>query len=172
MVEQFHLQGEEPLIVLPLKGCLGLAPSRLSKQWGWTFYQYFCWDWGSSHLMWIAFLGLSGDLRGFLVNYVEVIDWGKKVMEILAVFQYGRCCRLGVFFDSLTQSPWRFLQYRRSCIHLPYTPSGRLDPSFGHWRSCPLGASAWISGCWLLWNTRVLECTWKIFLKDSLNPGK
>ena len=21
------------------------------------------------------------------------------------------------------------------------------DPSFGHWRSCPLGASAWISGC-------------------------
>ena len=49
----------------------------------------------------------------------------------------------------------------RSYIHLPYTPSGRLDPSFGHWRSCPLGASAWISGCWLLWNILVLACTWR-----------
>ena len=44
----------------------------------------------------------SGDLRRFFVDYVEVIDGGKRVMEILAVFQYGRCCGLGVFFDPLT----------------------------------------------------------------------
>ena len=39
--------------------------------------------------------------------------------------------------------------------------SDRLDPSFGCWRSCPLGASALISGCWLLWNILVLVCTWR-----------
>ena len=47
-------------------------------------------------------LGLSGDLRRFFVDYVEVLNGRKRVMEILAVFQYGRCCRLGVFFDSFT----------------------------------------------------------------------
>ena len=31
-------------------------------------------------------LGLSGDLRGFFVDNVEIIDGGKRVMEILAVF--------------------------------------------------------------------------------------
>ena len=49
----------------------------------------------------------------------------------------------------------------RSYTHLPYTPSGRLDPSFDRWRSCPLGVSTWISRCWLLWSTLVLACIWR-----------
>ena len=59
----------------------------------------------------------------------------------------------------------------KSYIHLPYTPSGRPDPSFGRWRSCPLGASAWISGCWLLWNTLVKFLTpWNPCCKDFHHP--
>ena len=35
-------------------------------------------------------LGLSGDLRGFFVDYVEVLNGRKRVMEIFAVFQYTK----------------------------------------------------------------------------------
>ena len=84
----------------PTLGCFGLAPSRLSKQWGMDILPIFLLRLGSSRLMWITSSGLSGDLRRFFVDYVEVLNGRKRVMEILAVFQYSRCCRLGVFFDS------------------------------------------------------------------------
>ena len=85
MVEQLLLQGE-PLIIHQLWGALGLAPSRLSKQWGMDILPMFLLRLGSSRLMWIASLGLSGDLRRFFVNYIEVLNGRKRVMEILAVF--------------------------------------------------------------------------------------
>ena len=81
----------------PTQGCLGLAPSRLSKQWGMDIFPIFLLRLGSSHLYVDCLLGLPGDLRGFFVDYVEILNGRKRVMEILAVFQYGRCCRLGVF---------------------------------------------------------------------------
>ena len=40
----------------PTWGCLGLAPSRLSKQWGMDILPIFLLRPGSSHLMWIASL--------------------------------------------------------------------------------------------------------------------
>ena len=72
---------------------------------------------------------------------------GRGSVEILTVFQYGRGCRLGVFFDSLAKSPGGFPNVggvTSICLALP---SGRLDLSFGRWRLCPLGASAWILRC-------------------------
>ena len=63
-------------------------------------------------------LGLSGDLRRFFVDYVKVFDGRKRVMEILAVFQYGRCCRLGVFFDKRYMYMTRTLQVYNICPSL------------------------------------------------------
>ena len=40
----------------PTRGCLGLAPSRLSKQWGMDILPIFLLRLGSSRLMWIASL--------------------------------------------------------------------------------------------------------------------
>ena len=51
-----------------------------------------------------GFLGLSSDLRGVSVNYAEVLDRGQRVVEICAMFKYGRCARFGVFFGSLPES--------------------------------------------------------------------
>ena len=70
----------------PTLGCLGLAPSRLSKQWGMDIFPIFLLRLGSSRLIVDRLLGLSGDLRRFFVDNVEVIDGGREVMEILAVF--------------------------------------------------------------------------------------
>ena len=83
----------------PTLGCLGLAPSRLSKQWGIDILPIFLLRLGSSPSDVDRLLGLSGDLGRFFVNNVEVIDGGERVVKILAVFQYSRCCRFGVFFD-------------------------------------------------------------------------
>ena len=38
-----------------------------------------------------GFLGLLSDLRGVSVNYAEVFNRGQRVVEICAMFKYGRC---------------------------------------------------------------------------------
>ena len=38
-----------------------------------------------------GFLGLLSDLRGVSVNYAEFLDRGQRVVEICAMFKYGRC---------------------------------------------------------------------------------
>ena len=85
----------------PTLGCFGLAPSRLSKQWGMDILPIFLLRLGSSRLMWIASLASLVNWEGSLSIMLKSSMEGRGVMEILAVFQYGRCCRLGVFFDSL-----------------------------------------------------------------------
>ena len=167
MVEQLLLQGEEPLIVLQLRGAWVWHLVDCQSSGGWTFYQYFFWDWGLA-----ALCGLLPWPPWWLERVLCQLCWSPQCRE-----EGGENpCSVSVWQTLSTWSvlwlsrlrPWRFLQYMRSCIHLPYTPSGRLDPSFGCWRSCPLGASALISGCWLLWNILVLVCTWRFSWKIHL----
>ena len=56
VVEQLLLQGGGDADNSPTLGCLGLAPSRLSKQWGMDIFPIFLLRLGSSRLMWIASL--------------------------------------------------------------------------------------------------------------------
>ena len=86
----------------PTLGCLGLAPSRLSKHWGMDIFPIFLLRLGSSHLMWIASLASLVTWEDSLSIMLKSLMEGRGVMEILAVFQYGRCCQLGVFFDPFT----------------------------------------------------------------------
>ena len=83
----------------PTLGCLGLAPSRLSKQWGIDILPIFLLRLGSSRLMWIASLASLVTWEGSLSMMLKSLMEGERVVKILAVFQYGRCCRFGVFFD-------------------------------------------------------------------------
>ena len=156
----------------PTLGCFGLAPSRLSKQWGMDILPIFLLRLGSSRLIVDHLLGLVWWLEKVLCQLCWSPQWKEE--------GDGNPCSVSVWQMLSTWSvlwlsrlePWRFLQYMRSYIHLLYTPSDRLDPSFGHWRSCPLGASALTSGCWLPLKHTCTGVYLKIFLKDSLNPGK
>ena len=116
----------------PTLGCLGLAPSRLSKQWGIDILPIFLLRLGSSRLMWIASLALSGDLGRVFIDNAEVIDGGERVVKILAVFQYGRCCRFGPnrfgppsMTSALSiKTPSQVTREAKEAIHIR-----RLDPS-------------------------------------------
>ena len=68
-----------------------------------------------------CFLGLSGDLRGFFVDYVEVIDGGEGVMEILAVFHSSQCFD---DFNIIDKEPSQVTREAKEAIHIR-----RLDPS-------------------------------------------
>ena len=86
---------------------------------------------------------------------------GRGWLKSLQCFSMAKVVDLEVFFDSLTKSPGGFPNVggvTSICLALS---SGRLDLSFGRWRLCPLGASAWILRCWLPWNRPVLACTWR-----------
>ena len=145
----------------PTLGCFGLAPSRLSKQWGMGHLPIFLLRLGSSHLMWIASLASlvnwEGSLSIMLKSSMEGRGWWKSL----------QCFSMADVVDlecSLTLSPRALevsLQYMRSYIHLPYTPSGRLDPSFGHWRSCPLGCISMDFRVLTPLKHLVLACTWR-----------
>ena len=86
----------------PTLGCLGLAPSRLSKQWGMDILPMLLLRLGSSCLMWIASLASlvtwEGSLSTMLKSSIEGRGWWKS----LQCFSMAWCCRFGVFFDPLT----------------------------------------------------------------------
>ena len=67
----------------PTLGCLGLAPSRLSKQWGMDILPIFLLRLGSSHLMWIASLASlvtwEGSLSIMLKSSMEGRGWWKSL---------------------------------------------------------------------------------------------
>ena len=67
----------------PTRGCLGLAPSRLSKQWGMDILPIFLLRLGSSCLMWIASLASlvtwEGSLSIMLKSSMEGRGWWKSL---------------------------------------------------------------------------------------------
>ena len=67
----------------PTWGCLGLAPSRLSKQRGMDIFPIFLLRLGSSHLMWIASLASlvtwEGSLSIMLKSSMEGRGWWKSL---------------------------------------------------------------------------------------------
>ena len=67
----------------PTRGCLGLAPSRLSKQWGMDILPIFLLRLGSSRLMWIASLASrviwEGSLSIMLKSSIEGRGWWKSL---------------------------------------------------------------------------------------------
>ena len=86
----------------PTLGCLGLAPSRLSKQWGMDIFPIFLLRLGSSRLMWITSLASlvtwEGSLSIMLKSSMEGRGWWKS----LQCFSMADVVKLGVFFDPLT----------------------------------------------------------------------
>ena len=92
----------------PTWGCLGLAPSKGSKQCGMDILPIFLLRFGSSLLMWDGFFGLPGDLRGILIYNAKVWDGGQWVVEIFTMFKYGWGCWLGLFLDPFTKGPRSF----------------------------------------------------------------
>ena len=61
----------------PNLGCLGLAPSRLSKQWGIDILPIFLLRLGSSRLMWIASLA-------------SLVTWEESLSTMLKSLMEGR----------------------------------------------------------------------------------
>ena len=171
MVGQLLLQGEEPLIVLQLRGAWVWHLVDCQSSGGWTFYQYFFWDWGLA-----ALCGLLPWPPWWLERVLCQLCWSPQCRE-----EGGENpCSVSVWQTLSTWSvlwlsrlrPWRFLQYMRSCIHLPYTPSGRLDPFIWLLEILSFGC---ISIDFRVLTPLKHTCTGvylKIFLKDSLNPGK
>ena len=143
----------------PTWGCLGLAPSKGSKQCGMDILPIFLLRFGSSLLMWIAYLASlviwEGSLSIMLKSKMEGSGWWKS----LQCLSMAAGCWFGVFLDPFTKGPGSFPNVGWFTPHLPCIPSGRLNPSFGRWRFCPLGPLAGIWECWPLWNKPVLEYT-------------
>ena len=94
-----------------------------------------------------GFFDLLSDLRGILVNYAKVGDWGKRVVEIRTVFVYGKGSWLGVFLDSLSKGPWCFSNIGGVTPHLPDIPNYRQCLSLVPWKPCPWDAYAVTWGC-------------------------
>ena len=109
MVEQFHLQVEEPfLIKLPLEDVWVWAPIRGSKQCGMDILPIFWLRLGSSLLMWMASLASLVIWEGSLSIMLKSEMGGSGWWRMFTVFKYGWGCRLGVFLDPFTKSPGGF----------------------------------------------------------------
>ena len=85
----------------PTLGCFGLAPSRLSKQWGMDILPIFLLRLGSSHLMWIASLASLVNWEGSLSIMLKSSMEGRGWWKSLQCFSMADVVDLGVFFDSL-----------------------------------------------------------------------
>ena len=87
MVEQFHLQVEEPLVQeLPLEDVWVFAPNKGSKQCGMDILPIFLLRFGSSLLMWMASLASlviwEGSLSMMLKSEMEGNGWWKSLQYL------------------------------------------------------------------------------------------
>ena len=86
----------------PTQGCLGLAPSRLSKQCGMDILPIFLLRLGSSLLMWIASFASLVIWEGSLSNMLKSLIEGKGWWKSLQCFSMAEVVDLEC---SLTLSP-------------------------------------------------------------------
>ena len=76
------------MIELPLEDVL-VWPRVRGQNSGMDILPIFLLRFGSSLLMWIAYLASPGDLRGILVYNAKIQDGGQWVVEIFTMFKYG-----------------------------------------------------------------------------------
>ena len=93
----------------PTLGCLGLAPSRLSKQWGMDIFPIFLLRLGSSRLMWIASLASlvtwEGSLSIMLKSSMEGRGWWKSLQCFSMADVVNLECSLTLLPRALEVSP-------------------------------------------------------------------
>ena len=93
----------------PTLGCFGLAPSRLSKQWGMDILPIFLLRLGSSRLMWIASLASlvtwEGSLSIMLKSLMEGRGWWKSLQCFSMADVVDLECSLTLLPRALEVSP-------------------------------------------------------------------
>ena len=109
----------------PTLGCLGLAPSRLSKHWGMDILPIFLLRLGSSRLMWIASLASLVTWEGSLSIMLKSQMEGRGDGNPYSVLVWQMLSLWSVLWPFHLRL-WRFLQCMMSCIHLLCIPSDRL----------------------------------------------
>ena len=89
----------------PTWGCLGFAPSKVSKQCGMDILPMFLLRFGSNLSYVDGFFCLPGDLRGILVYDIKIQDGGQWMVVILTMFKYAEVVDLECSFDPFTKGP-------------------------------------------------------------------
>ena len=99
----------------PTLGCFGLAPSRLSKQWGMDILPIFLLRLGSSRLMWITSLASlvtwEGSLSIMLKSLIEGRGWWKS-LQCFSMAVWPKCHVFKIFhiYVSNYWRTWRTCQ--------------------------------------------------------------